>query len=367
MVKSIIWYNFNMFINIIIFILCLSFIVLVHELGHLLAAKKIGVFCYEFSIGMGPKIFSKKFKETVYSIRLLPLGGYVAMAGEDEMNEELKDKYQVGEIPFERTLKGINKFKRIIIFLAGIFFNFLLAYLIFVGVILHQKEYRVSSEPIIKDVVKDGPAYTAGLKANDYIVSVEFSNGVKIKNPKTIDQVAIYIGVYGGEMEIKVKRNEKIETFNLTAIKKDNTNIIGITLPEANYVKVDLLNVWSFAANHFLTNINFMFKSVISLFKGIGLNQVSGPIGIYKISSEIASRGFIEYLNFIALFSINIGLINLLPIPAFDGGRVLLLLVEIIIGKKLNKKFESFIIAGSMILILMLMLLITFKDIVGLF
>lgn len=356
-----------MITNIIIFILGLSFIVFIHELGHLLAAKKFGVYCYEFAIGMGPKIYSFTYKETVYSIRGIPLGGYVMMAGEDDKTEELNRQFGVENLPFERTIKGVSAWKRAIIFLAGVTFNFILAILIFVATILNQGSYRIPAPARISDVVAGGPAAQAGLQANDQIKSIRFENGYVVNNPKNIDEVVIFIANYGGKMDVTVDRYGEISIHSVDSIEQDGRHYIGIILPESEIVQVNLLNVWKFSIDRFASMFMMMLSSVLALFKGIGLEQVSGPVGIYKVSSEVAKEGFSSYMQFIALISINIGLLNLLPIPALDGGRVVLLLVDKVSGGRLNKKFESWLIIGSMMLLLALMLFMTFKDVLNLF
>lgn len=353
-----------MLINIIFFVLALSLIISIHELGHLITAKMFGVYCYEYSIGMGPKIFSKKFKETIFSIRAIPFGGYVAMAGE---NDDSAHRYDVDDIPHHRTLIGISKPKRVIIMLAGIFMNFVLAYVIIVGLIASNGVYYQNKAPIIEKVVEGMPAAKADFKTGDLIVGLKFNDGTNIDNPKTIMDVINYVSHKGGNVEFKILRDGKIIKFNVDTIKKDGQFVIGIQFKKVEPTRVNLFNIWGFA----LDNINDLFRNMIialtHLIRGIGLKDVSGPVGIYKISADAARQGFKTYFNLIAILSLNIGIMNALPIPALDGGRVLLVIVEAIIGKPLNKRLETFLIAGSMMFLLGLIALVTVGDIIKLF
>ena len=182
-------------LSLFLFILALTAIICIHELGHLLAAKFFKVFCFEYSIGMGPRLYKHKFKETTFSIRALPIGGYVAMAGEQDLNEQIKDEYDVESVPFDRTLPGIAIWKRIIIFLAGIFMNFVLGYFIVVGLLMYQGSYQCDREPVLGAITEGMPAYNAGILEGDRIVRIEFEDGTVINKPKTIEDVETIVKV----------------------------------------------------------------------------------------------------------------------------------------------------------------------------
>lgn len=356
-------YNLNM-INILVFIVALSFIVLIHELGHLISAKIFGVFCFEFSIGFGPKIFSFKYKDTYYSLRLIPLGGYVSMAGEvDEDNNEFKDR----EIPYENTLAGISKIKKIVILLAGVFMNFLLSYIIFSLILLHNGKHALPQQPIITKVVENYPADIAGIKSGDLIKKITFNDGTVLNNIKNYDDILIFAGVKEGETIFNILRNNEELTFKITPIKENERNIYGFSFKEKEVIPITITNTWIYGFDYMFRFLKNMFTTVVNLFKGIGLSDVSGPIGIVQASSSVIKNGFKSYMFFVALISLNIGLMNLLPIPAVDGGRVLLTLIEIIINKKLNKKFEYYAIGISMLLLIILTIIVTFNDIIKLF
>lgn len=352
---------------IFLFIFALSLIIALHEFGHLLAAKKFGVYCYEYSIGMGPKICSKKFKETQYSLRLIPFGGYVAMAGEGDQNEEFGKTYGVENVPFERTLPGISKPKRIIVLLAGIFMNFVLAYVIFCFILLHNGKVTKERPPVIEGVVEKTPAAKSGLKQNDIIKKLTFEDGTIVDNPKTVDDFVPYIATKGGKIKIDVLRNNEIKSFEVESVKNGEYYNIGIKIPEIKYVTINVFNVFKYASSMMFNILRMMFVALANLLRGIGLNDVSGPLGIYQATARAASEGAVTYFYFIALLSLNVGILNAFPIPALDGGRVLLVLIEAIIRKPINKKIEYFLIVISMMFLIGLMVLATFKDIINFF
>lgn len=345
--------------TIIWFVLILGVIILVHEFGHFIFAKWAGVYVYEFSIGMGPKIFSKKGKngETEYCIRAIPLGGFVSLAG-----EEVDDDKKVAK---DRKLYNKSFIQRFLIMFAGAMNNFILCFvLLLVSAFIYGS---VSLKPIVSSVNEEYPAYEAGIKAGDTIISID---GDKVSSWNEV-QLLIQT-TKGKELEIVVKGEDgKKRNVTLTPEKVENEDgstsyIVGVGMGG----KVE---------KGFIPSIKYAFETTGSLFKlmivtvkelftgGVAVKELSGPVGIYSVVGEQAKQGIQSILYLISFLSINVGVINLIPFPAFDGGRILFLIIEKITRKSIPTNVENTINSIGFLLLLALMLYVTFNDIVRLF
>ena len=353
--------------TLIYFILLLSIIVIIHEFGHLLAAKAFNVYCQEFSVGMGPEIYRHKGKETDFVLRLLPLGGFVAMAGDND--NALETDVDETDIPFERTLKGISPIKRIIVMLAGVFNNFLLGLLIISMILLANGSYQKAPEPRIASIAIDSPAEIAGFKENDLITKVAYK-GTDIK-PIDFSEMSLFIASYDGDGELvfTVERDGSVIDLTVKPLYKQEENryLIGVTAVDGETIKINFFNSFYYGFLYCISLLKSIFISLIQLLHGLGLDNLSGPVGIYQATGEAASYGLISYLVMMAVISLNIGLMNLLPLPILDGGRVLLTLIEMIIGHPLDKKFEEALMTASLILMLFLFIFTTYRDILRIF
>ena len=353
--------------NLIYFIILLSVIVIIHEAGHLIAAKIFKVYCPEFSIGMGPKLFGKKFGETTYNVRLFPIGGFVSMAGDTE--NALETTASTKEIPFERTILGIANWKKIIIMLAGVFMNFVLALLIVAAIFLNQGAYVEDAPAVVGGVIADSPAESAGLQAGDVITKVVFADGTTVSNPDTFMDILVYSSTNTDVIEYTIERDGETKTVSVTPYfdEDSNTYIVGIQIPQGELITVTAFNTLQVSADYLYKTTKLILSSLGQLIQGRGLQNLSGPVGIYNVSSEAASQGIETFLLLIALISLNIGVFNLLPLPVLDGGRVLLTLIEMIIRKPLNQKIQNAIMSFSIFLLLLLMVFATYQDIAKLF
>ena len=344
---------------IIYFILILSLIVLVHEFGHFIFAKMFGIYVYEFSIGMGPKLFSKqdKKKETTYSIRAIPLGGYVSLAGE-QVEEDT-------DIPKNRKLQSKPAWQRFLVMFFGAGNNFILAILLLFAIGLCFGS--TDQTPYITGVVENYPAVEAGLEANDKVLSI---NNHKVSS---IDDISLYITLAKKDKPIKFtveKKNGNKETYQVKPrkekIENQTTYVIGITMEGKKQ-------------SGFLAAIKYSFSKTRSIFKqmyvvienlitgGLSINSLSGPVGIYNIVSEQSKTGLANMLYLIAYLSINVGVINLIPLPAFDGGRILFLIIEKIKGSPVKASTENLIHTIGFILLMLLMVFVTLHDIITIF
>ena len=344
--------------TIIIFILVLGTIVFVHEFGHFIFAKLNGVYVYEFAIGMGPKLFGFKGKETEYCFRLIPIGGFCSLAGEEVDEEDIK-------VPKNRRLQDKKAWQRFLIMFFGPGFNFIFAMLLlfFIALFSGYSNY----EPIISSVEKNYPAYNIGLEAGDRILTI---NDKKIK---TIDDVSIYLVIADKtkNTEIKVKKSTGKEITYKVKPKKvkvdgETTYKYGIGLNgEEKHGFVNSLKYTFVKTNSLFRQ---MFITVGNLFTGgVKVNQLSGPVGIYSIVGESSKAGISSILYLMAFLSINVGFINLLPLPAFDGGHILFIIIEKIKGSPVSSKTENTIHTIGLFLLMMLMVYITFNDIIRLF
>ncbi len=347
-------------VNILVFGAVMSILVIVHELGHLLAAKYYGVYCKEFAVGMGPKIYSYQSKksETEYSFRALPIGGFVAMAGEpgEEMFED---------VPFERTINGIKTEKRLVIMLAGITMNLLLAFVVFFMIF---QTHGIINEPpaIIAEVVEGYPAEKAGLKAGDEIIEMTFIDGTTIK-PEVFSDIQVAIMSFE-ENEILTKINRKGEIIELTITPVKDTDsenfVLGVHSEIGSVERVSILKTASYTLSFITGMIGQIFMILKWMVQGIGLNNVGGPVAIFKETSKVSASGFdfLYFWNLIGSLSISLAVMNLLPIPVLDGGRALLTVIEMIIGRPIPEKIENSIMGIGMVLILMLMVFFIFND-----
>lgn len=342
--------------TLIYFILVLGIIVLIHEFGHFFFAKRAGIYVYEFSIGMGPRIFkwTRKDDETEYSIRLIPIGGFVQMAGEeieDNPNVPKKKKFSV------KTFG--QKFMTVI---AGIMNNFLLAlFLLFLYALFNGAP---QNKAIIGEISKDSAAAMSSLREGDKVLTV---NGRKAN---TYDIFALELQVHAGKrVTLEVDRNGEIQKVNLKAkkVKEDGNEVYRYGFKINDEIKTGFFASISYAFSKFFSLIHQMGLTLFYLVTGdLGLKSFSGPIGIYNIVGEASSSGFWSLVSLTALLSVNVGFINLLPLPAFDGGRLLFIIIEKISGRKVDPKLENTIHSIGFFLLMALMLLITYNDIVRL-
>ena len=359
----------SIIINLLLFVILLSVIVSLHELGHLISAKIFGVYCKEYAIGMGPKIWSYQGKETEYSIRAFPLGGFVAMAGDE--NSSLETAVDTTDIPFERTLKGIAKWKQIIVMMSGIMMNILLAVFIYSMVFLADGAYVKGTKPVVVSVLESSPAEVAGLKEGDLIEKITFENGIYLKPSDYIEMISFTSAYDGnGPWILEIERDGKdltIEVMPEYDESQDRFMVgIGFSNEATELVNVNIFNCFYYGFKYAFFILRITWSSLLTLFQGKNLESVSGPVGIYDTVAQTASLGFFYYIQLMAAISINVGIINAFPLPIFDGGRVVLLIIECIIGKPLSEKASNMIMNISMALLMALLIFVTYNDIVKL-
>ena len=350
-------------LTFILFILLFTVLIMVHEAGHLIAAKKFGVYCYEFSFGMGPLLFSKKFKETQYSIRALPIGGYVAMAGEEGDDEV----YPGVQVPEGRRITDQVWWKRAIIQLAGIFNNILLAYFIFCMVVLAAGGISTSPEPVVDSVIAGSAAEVAGFEAGDRIIEIQKEDGSSIKPAEFIDMQTFITD--DSTLTITVERDGTEEVFTVTPeySEEEERYMIGVNAPEGKVAEVNLLNCWYYGAYEMVMLTRLMFQAIINIFQGAGLSNLSGPVGIYQATETYVKMGFESYMLLIAQLSLNLGIFNALPLPVLDGGQFVITVAEAVTRRRLNEKIRVGLMLTCWALLIGLMIYVTWNDIVRLF
>lgn len=342
--------------SIIYFIFVLGITVFVHELGHFICAKKSLIYVYEFSIGMGPRLFKFKRKndETVYSIRIFPIGGFVQMAGE----EVEVDK----KIPKNMRLQEKTWFQKALTISAGVLFNFIFAFiLLFIVGIINGSNFGTTN---VESVVETLPAYSAGLKENDKIIKI---NGKRVN---TSDILILELQANSGKsITLTVNRDNTIKDINITPkkVKVDGVENYQYGFSLVTKSEKGVISAIKYAGYKFGSLMLQMVLIIKYLIIGkLKLNSLSGPVGIFNIVSESAKAGFINLIYLIAYLCVNIGFINIIPLPAFDGGRLLFLIIEKIKGSPINPKVENAIHNIGFILLMILMVLITYNDIMRL-
>lgn len=342
-------------LSLLWFILILGAIVAVHEFGHFIFAKLSGMYVYEFSIGMGKKIFGKKRKggETEFCIRAIPLGGFCSIAGEDLENKD---------VPKERQMCNKNFVSRFLVLFAGAFNNFLFAFLIlFISALIYG---GISTKPYIGAVASEYPAKEAGIEAGDLVLSI---NDKKITN---WDKALVMLQTSNGEtMTFKLKKeNGEIVEYIVKPKKEtleDGTKGYKFGISPKYAKEYGFINSIKYAYLKTISLFGSMWDTLKYLFTGrVGIDQLSGPVGIFTIIDSQAKQGIEAVLYLVAYLSINVGIINLLPFPAFDGGRILFLFIEKIFKKPVSPKVENIIHSIGFMLIIGLLIYVTCNDII---
>ena len=417
--------------TLIYFILILGITVFVHELGHFMFAKKFKVHVYEFSIGMGPRLFkfNRKNDETTYCIRLLPIGGFVQMAGEEV--EENKD------VPKSKQLHSKPAYQRFLIMSAGVMMNFLtaLVLLFFIGLFNtvslnnvyvedslinglndgdkiikvdnhfvnnYDKlalELTVASDKDFDMVVKDTSGKEKIVKVNpinigksylpygkdygfeiDNLTIINSTNSlvkdgdeitaVNSVNVSNYNELLNELNKYDDEVTLTLKNNDitKDVTISIKALDKDASIGYSYGFYITGKEEKGFFAAIKYSFSKFISTIEQMFFTVLYLITGkISLSMLSGPVGIYKVVGVYSKYGITNLISLLCLICINVGFINFLPLPAFDGGHVLFIIIEKIKGSKVNPKVENIIHTIFFILLMILMVIITYSDIVKLF
>lgn len=337
--------------SIIVALLVFGLLIFFHELGHFLLAKRGGIGVTSFSLGMGPAIFKKKVGETEYCLRILPFGGSCAMIGEDTESEA------------ENAFNKKSVWTRISVVAAGPIFNFILA---FVGAVIMILCIGVD-KPVISEMMEGYPAYEAGVRAGDEIISM---NG---RNIGVYRDVSMYIQLHQGEqVELVYGRDgSRYETTIVPKLSEDGYYLMGIT--GGAYTKCENpIEVIKYAGAEVGYWIHMVFDSLKMMVSGqVGREDVGGPVRIVSMMGDVYEESakigvfavFINMLNMMVFLSANLGVMNLLPIPALDGGRLFILFIEAITRKRVPEKIEGYIHMTGFVILMGLMVLILFNDV----
>ena len=363
--------------TIIIFILILGVLVFVHELGHFLVAKKAGIKVDEFSIGFPPRLLSKKIGETLYSVNIVPLGGYVKIYGENPDDESTTGPDS------RRSFVNKNRGVQALVLSAGIASNIIFAWLLIsIGLMIglptpvdSTNSANISNaHVVVADVVTKSPASKADIRLGDSILSLQ-SGTDKTVEVLNSDDVGQFVSSHGGK-EITVTLLRGTETLETKVTPSDNIiqnkPAIGISMATVGILKYSFLG-------SFLESVKITWNLTKLIAEGIGsffynvftfkadISQVSGPVGIAGMVGEAQRLGLVYLLTFTALISLNLAIINIVPFPALDGGRLLFVAIEAIIRRRINPKIQNWVNGVGFAILILLMIVVTYNDIVKLF
>lgn len=341
-----------MLITILATLFVFGLIVLVHEWGHYIAAKSTGMRVDEFAIGFGPKIWSKQVGETLYSLRIIPLGGFNSIAGMTEADAE------ENHVPRERAFIYRSIPARLLVLVAGAAMNFVLAVVILFGVFSVQGVTEPNPAPVIGQVLPNAPVSSQQLQAGDRIISID---GKSVRQWTDISPLVQQAS--GDSLQVEVARADGHLNLEIQPTKEGERKVLGIT-PQILQRQVSVTEAMSYSVQRSYQMLKQMWLGLAGIVAGKqSAGQLAGPVGIAQMAGAVAETGFINLLLFTAMLSLNLGLINLLPVPLLDGGRVLLTLIEGIIGRRIPEKAENVIQFTGLVLLAAVFLWATGNDI----
>lgn len=352
-----------MITTVVAFIIVLGVLVFVHELGHFFVAKRVGVYVEEFALGFGPRVFSRTKGETTYSLRIFPLGGFVKLIGEFPFEGEmegkelkvLKEAQDQGRCLFQKSIG-----ERFAVFSMGSLMNFFLAVLLF-GLIFIISGIPIPAGIHIEEVFLDTPAKEAGLKSGDLLLAI---NGEPVE--QIMDAVIIIQESPQVELLLTIERGGEELIIPITPrLSQEDRGHIGVSfVQEVHYQRVGFFQAALRGFIHTFSLIGLLIIGIIQMITGAIAPDVVGPVGIAKEVGKAASVGIIPLMNLTAFISINLGIINLLPLPALDGGRLIFLLLELLRGRPVDPQREGFVHFIGFVLLMVLIVFIIYRDIV---
>lgn len=338
--------------SILVSILVFSVVIMIHELGHFIMAKVSGIKVNEFSIGMGPQLFGKKVGDTEYSVRALPIGGFVAMEGEDEESDA------------EGAFNSVPVQNRIGVVVAGAVMNMILGFLVLL--FLTGRQSAITSRTV-HSFYEGAMTQQTGLMVDDEIIAINgrkcyIANDIIYEFARTQNGVADFTVIRDG-------KKVELEDVTFETYVDEETGLKQMVIDFVVYpVEKTLPNMVKEAANWTVSIARMVFLSLVDLVTGnVPINQMSGPVGIVSTISDAVSYGLESVLMILAMITINLGVFNLLPFPALDGGRLVFLLLELVRGKPVDQKYEMWVNGAGMLVLLAFMVFVTFSDITRLF
>lgn len=349
--------------DLIIFFVALSVLVFFHELGHFLMARKTGVRVDEFGIGMPPRLFGKKVGETIYSVNALPIGGFCKLYGED-LVEVKKNK--------SRSFAYKKPWQKSLILVGGVTMNLILAILIFTGVYYVTGIPKELGKVRVEEVVEGSPADMSDIEQGDLVLEV---GGEEVKtSQELIEKAAMY---KGKEVELLIEKQDGSKEKVTVAVRQnppEGEGSMGVVINSIEMVKFPIWQAYKgvgqgFSEAYFWGRVilDGLGKMIAGVFTGQVPKDVAGPVGMYQATASVRKEsGILGVMHFFGVISVNLAVVNLLPFPALDGGRLVFVLIEKISGKKINEKFEATANAVGMSILLGLLLLVTVGDVVRL-
>ena len=326
-----------------------------HELGHFIAARRVGVKVNEFAFGMGPAIWKKQGRETLYSIRLLPVGGFCAMEGEDGDSGDSADP---------RAFGNKKPWQKIVVLAAGSFMNIICA-IVIMSLIVGIMGFTTT---VIDEVAEDLPAREVGIQEGDKLIQID---DTKIEQWADVSK-AIQASE-GNAMEVTFERNNEVKTVSVVPQLKDGVDAqgnpvqgyaLGVTCKISHNPFMAVVD----GAQATWNMVKMMFSALGQLFSGqAGVDELSGPVGMINMVNQTSQYGFWYYGFLTALICVNLAIINMLPLPALDGGRIIFVIYTMITGKTVSEKVEGTIHMVGMALLLALMVFVTMNDITRIF
>lgn len=337
-------------------------LVMVHEFGHYIVARWFGIKVLEFSFGFGPKIVGYQGKDTLYTLRLIPLGGFVRLHG---MDAEVDANGRAITAPSKDPHSFMNKpvWQRMAVIAAGAFMNFVLAVILFISVFAYLGIPSVENTNAIGSLVTGKPAASAGILPGDKIIAVN-----QEPTPDWTRLTQVIHAKPDQELTITIERANERQTLTVKTEKDPQTGngMIGIA-PEVTYVHASILESTRYGFERSVDFTKLIIMTLVQMITGKIPTEVGGPVMIAQAIGEGAQRGFADLLGLTGILSIQLGIINLFPIPALDGSRLVFLFIEGLRGKPLNPDKENMIHLVGFVLLMALMLAITYKDILRLF